>query len=192
MVSSTNQQIDFEAVLYAAFPVEPVPAPELTCHTSFAHTVRERLWGKPWPYVVGQRLRFGELDLPLTHWSQALPTAVADYYLPSHLMLASLFLSSNLLPNYIERVMEALILPPSSETSELEEVDSELCLSRSLVDYSDIHSALYERLSPEQRQCIAAFLDLYLAFRSADFTPKGLNYFKRNSEFWRTSSLPPI
>lgn len=192
MVSPVNRQLDFEAALYAAFPVEPVPAPELSCLTCFARTFNERLWGKPWPHVIGQRLRFGELDLPLTDWFQALPTSVADYYLPSHLMLASLFLPSNSLSNYIERVTEALILPPSNDANELDEVDSELCLSRSLVDYSEVHSALYERLTPEQRQCVAAFLDLYLASRPADFTPKGLHYFKRNTEFWRTSSLSPI
>lgn len=165
--------------------------PELTRSTIFVQTVREKLWGKQWPYVVGQRLTFGELDAPLTVWLQALPSVVADYYLPSHLMLSSLLLPGYSQPSYIGDVVEALILPPSRDVSELENVDDELCLAMGLIDYGSVRRALYERLTCEQRQCVAMFLDLYLGYRSADFTAKGQCYFKRNTEFWRTSSLPP-
>jgi hypothetical protein len=190
MASISRKQLNLGEALYSAFPVDPVPMPELTPDSSFVWTVKERLWGRKWPYVIGQRLIYGELDPALSIWLQALPPAMADYYLPSHLMLASLLLPSYAEPSYIGWVVQALILPPSSDINELEEIDNDLYLSTMLVDYGGVSRALYERMTPEQRNCIALFLDLYLACRSADFTPKGLNYFERNTEFWRTSSLP--
>ena len=70
-----------------------MPVLALSRRTSFEFSVHEYLAGKRWPEAVGLGLVRGERDPCLSGWVHILPVQVMRYYLPSHLMLASLRLA---------------------------------------------------------------------------------------------------
>lgn len=119
----------------------------------------------------------------------ALPLDFFIYYLPSHLILASLTLPNIADYNYPIYVMEALILPPSFDIDVLEELNDELSLNAQVTDYAEKRVTLYNKMSTEQRACVAGYLSLYLAYRKSEFTERGLELYLQNIEIWKNSSL---
>lgn len=181
----------FEESVYAAFPVLPIPEHQqgwgqTTC---FQREAWQRLRGRPWPEVIGWRLHEGEVDLTLSIWFKSLPLEVSCYYLPSHLMLASIILRGGE-SNYVYGVVEALILPPSNEAAELDELDDELGNEATVAWFASSRLAMYQALTEAQRRCVAEFLDLYLDRNRTSLTRRGTDLFLQNIVFWRDSSLP--
>lgn len=189
MTVPTNLHCAFETVIYRAFPVHPMPQEEWAVNTSLGFEARKFLIGKMWPEVIGYRLIYGELDLSLSIWMNVLPASIFDYYLPSHLVLASLLLRNKEV-NYPTYVMEALILPPSMDISVQEEINEELSLDAPVTDYAEARLQLYKRMTAEQRAGIAEYLSLYLEYYKATFTERGAELFLQIRDIWRQSLLP--
>jgi hypothetical protein len=186
---SRRQHCVLEASIYNAFPLYPIPTIDLQEKTAFGYEVTKLLSGKTWPEVIGERLNYGELDPSLTIWMDALPIEVFRYYLPSHLILASLNLRSVVDSNYCNYVMEALIMPPISDVGLLEELNDELSLEAYVTEYAEKRVTLPNNMSTEQRVCVAGYLSLYLAYRKSEFTERGLELYLQNIEIWKNSSL---
>lgn len=178
----------FEELVHACFPAFPVPQLAWGESRSFNNAVCATLGGKSWHEVVGWRLHFGETDLDLSIWMKLLPLETMCYYLPSHLMLASILLRSG--ARYMTCVMEAFLLPPSASQAAIDEIDEELEPEGLLGSYAPYRLALYHALTPSQRECIARFLDLYFCRYQTLMTRRGTELFLQNSDYWRNSSLP--
>lgn len=183
--------LEFERALYAAFPRLPLPpVADMPLDSSLARHVKELLGGTPWPEAVGYRLLYGELDIGLSGWMRSLPAQVVDYYLASHLMLASILVEHGGRVNYVGQVMEAFLLPPPGETDNAAaDIDDALVPDTAVAEYGAERLAFYRRITPAQRACIGQFLDLYLRHRGVDeFTEQGLRLFARNRDYWLHSS----
>lgn len=178
----------FEEVVYQVFPMFPIPKAEWENKWAFSFDAKRLLAGKTWPEVVGYRLNYGELDLSLSLWMKSLPLNVFHYYLPSHLIVASMMLR-NIETNYPIYMMEALILPPSLETTILEELNDELSLEALITDYAEIRIQLYKMMSKKQRACVAQYLSLYLEYKKSSLTNRGMKLYLQNRDFWKNSSL---
>ena len=188
MFFSYGEVARFEEVVYQAFPVNPVPNIKLDRKTSFAEQERKLLTGRKWPEVVGYRLVDGELDPSLSIWMRFIPLNIFHYYLPSHLIFSAILLKNGvdslMYPMY---VMEALILPPSTDENILREMDDDGLFESSLLENAECRTALYRRLSREQRICVAAYLSLYLNHRSIE--PEVMSIYMRNHDVWEKSLL---
>ena len=180
----------FEEALRAAFPVTPLPALDWHPASAFEHALQEQLRGKPWPEAVGFSLPHGERDVSLSTWAAMLPLEVLRYYLPAHLLTASLLLPGGSHPNYLGQVMEALILPPGADPAQLAAIDEALYLEAWLQEYAASRRSLYHALSAAQRVAVAAWLDMYLYYRAEEFDPDGRLLFEQNRDYWLHSSLP--
>lgn len=183
--------LEFERALYAAFSRLPLPPVAGMAPDSWlAREARELLEGRPWPEAVGYRLLFGELDIGLSGWMRSLPAEVFDYYVASHLMLASILVEHGGRVNYVGQVMEAFLLPPPGQTHDAAaDIDDELVPDAGVAEYGAERLAFYRRITPAQRACIGQFLDLYLRYRGVkEFTEQGLRLFERNRDYWLHSS----
>ena len=183
--------LEFERALYAAFPRLPLPpVAAMAPDSSLARHARELLDGTPWPEAVGYRLLYGEMDISLGGWMQSMPPGVFDYYLASHLMLASILVEQGGRMNYVGQVMEAFLLPPPGATADaVAELDDELVPDASVASYGAVRLDFYHRTAPDRRACIGQFLDLYLRHRGAnEFSPRGVALFERNRDYWLHSS----
>ena len=181
----------FERALYAAFPRLPLPpVADMLLDSWLAREVREALDAIPWPEAVGYRLLHGELDISLSGWMQGLPREVFDYYVASHLMLASILVEHGGRVNYVGQVMEAFLLPPPGEASDAAaEIDDALAPDAAVASYGAARLDFYRRITPAQRACIGQFLDLYLLYRGVkEFTEQGVRLFERNRDYWLHSS----
>lgn len=177
----------FERALYAAFPRLPLPpVAAIAPDSSLARHARELLDGTPWPEAVGYRLLYGELDISLSGWMRGLPPRVFDYYVASHLMLASILVEHGGRVNYVGQVMEAFLLPPPGDAVDAAaEIDDELAPDALVASYGAARLDFYRRITPAQRACIGQFLDLYLRHRGVkEFTEQGLRLYERNRDDW--------
>jgi hypothetical protein len=183
--------LDFERALYAAFPRLPLPpVADMAPDSWLAREAREVLDGKPWPEAVGYRLLYGEMDISLSIWMKCIPSDVFDYYVASHLMLASILIENGGRENYVGEVMEAFLLPPPEETIDAAaEIDDELLPDADVASYGAVRLDFYRRIVPAQRACIGQFLNLYLCHRGVkEFTEQGVRLFERNRDYWLHSS----
>lgn len=183
--------LEFERALYAAFPRLPLPpVAGMAPDSSLARHARELLDGTPWPDAVGYRLLYGEMDISLGGWMQSMPPAAFDYYVASHLMLASILLEHGGRVNYVGQVMEAFLLPPPGGTMDVAgEIDDELVPDASVASHGALRLEFYRRITPARRACIGRFLDLYLRYRGVqEFTERGVQLFERNRDYWLHSS----
>lgn len=174
----------FEGALLAAFPCEPVCRPAWPQRYAFDLDIATYLDGKRWPDVVGFQLVKGERDLSLSSWLAILPVDAMCYYLPSHLLFASLLLPGGAHPNYVGQVMEALVLPPDASPAQLDVIDREMCLEAPLRQYGEARVGVYRALLPAQRRAVALWLDLYEHYCGAEFTAAGHDLFRRNRDAW--------
>jgi len=177
-----------EQALYDAFPQEPLPALAWPARSQLEFAAQAFLKNKRWPEAVGLRLTWGELDPSLSGWIEALPSEVVRYFLPSHLMLASLMLAAGDASNYAGEVMEAFLLPPPDPAG-YAEFDEALFVTATLDMYAGSRMDLYRLLTPAQRACVARYLDLYAAHRAAEFTERGRELYAANRDVWLNSSL---
>lgn len=182
--------LDFEKTVYDAFPLEPIPELIEDFSTQFNQGCQKLLSGKNWSEVIGRRLNSDVLYVHHSTWLEFLPINIYKYYLPSHLILASLLLSYEVKTPYHWSVMETFILPPCLDEDVLADIESELSIQSSLSDSADLRIAAYKEMTLSQRSCIAEFLTIYMEFGYADFANRGLEFYKKNIEYWRSSSLP--
>jgi hypothetical protein len=189
MSVGTRQHCLLEAALYAAFPQEPLPSLEWATHTSFETEAQLLFKGKRWPEAVGLRLTYGELDPSLNTWALTLPAEVMRYFLPCHLMMASLRLKLDDRSDYCSNVMEALLLPSGNPGADAV-LDAAMSGCFALDAYPDRGIALYQMLSAPQRACVAAYLDLYAAYHGAfEFDAPVRALYEANRDTWLNSSL---
>lgn len=185
----TDQHCLLEEAMYAAFPQEPLPSLEWASHTVFEYEVQRFFKGKRWPEAVGLRLNYGELDASLNTWARFLPPEVMRYFLPSHLMMASLRLKFGDRSDYCSNVMEALLLPTADPAADAA-LDAAMSGCFALDAYPDRGIALYRMLSAPQRACVAAYLDLYAAYHgAAEMNAPVRALYDANRDIWRNSSL---
>ena len=180
----------FEESVYQVFPLDPVPKIKLDRKTSFADQARKLLSEKTWPEVIGYRLVDGELDPSLSIWMKAMPLNIFHYYFPSHLIFSAILLKNG--PDslmYPMDVMEALILPPSADEGVLRKMDDDGFFESSLLENAEFRTALYRRMSKNQRVCVATYLSLYLNRRRAEIEPKVMPIYMQNIEIWERSLL---
>jgi len=182
----------FEQAVYDAFPLEPIPESIEDFTTQFSQGCQRLLSGKNWSEVIGRRLNSDVLYVHHSTWLEFLPIKIYKYYLPSHLILASLLFSYEVKTPYHWSVMETLILPPCLDEDVLEDIASELSIQSSLSDSADLRIVAYKEMTFSQRICIAEFLTIYMEFGYADFADRGLEFYKKNIEYWRNSSLPLV
>lgn len=181
----------FEEIVYQSFPIDPAPKiqwEKLDRCAAFAEQARPLLAGRKWPEVIGYRLNDGELDLSLSIWMKILPLNIFHYYLPSHLIFASILLKAG--PDslmYPMFVMEAFILPPSTDLAVLEKMEMDTNFESSLAKNAEVRTALYERMSKEQRVCVAKYLSLYLTHRGVE--PEDELIYMRSRDIWENSLL---
>lgn len=180
---SYGQHARFEEMIYRAFSMHPIPKMDWDERTTFAGQARQLLTGRTWPEVIGYRLVDGELDPSLSIWMRALPLNVFHYYLPSHLVFASILLKAGpdtlMYPKY---VMEAFILPPSADKTVLEQMEEDCWFESSLSENAEVRTALYDRMSKEQRKCVATYLSMYLALRGVE--PEDESVYLRSRDIW--------
>lgn len=190
---SYGRHARFEETVYQAFPMHPIPEIELEWDrkTTFADQARKLLTGRTWPEVIGNRLNDGELDPSLSIWMRGMPPDLFLYYLPSHLVFASILLSAGSRSYHATKVMEALILPPSTDKAVLEKMDEELFFfESSLAENAEVRVALYKRMTKGQRICIATYLLLYWEQMKSEHTEPGLEeLYMQNCAIWQNSSL---
>jgi hypothetical protein len=179
----------FEEAVYRVFSTKPIPATPKNMGSDFQSQAWVLLNDRPWSEVVGLRLYEGGLDLHFIAWVKYLPLDVVKYYLPSHLIMASILIYYNVESNHPIDLVEALILPPSKDAKLLADMDSELSLASRLEYEGESRLDLYKAMNPEERTCIAYFLDIYAEFKWEEFTERGLELFKKNTEYWRSSNL---
>ncbi|MFZ6769365.1 hypothetical protein ACO0LM_20130 [Undibacterium sp. Di26W] len=179
----------FEEAVYRVFPMAPIPAVPENNKTDFNREARSLLNGRPWSEVIGRRLNFGSMDIHFTTWMSSLPLDVVKYYLPSHLILASIMLSYGAVSNYPFDLMEALILPPSKDMDLLADIEFELSLESLLTQDSESPIEFYKSMNPDQRSCIAYFLSLYGEYKKSEFTDRGFEFYTKNIEYWKNSTL---
>jgi len=182
---------ELEAAVYQAFPTIPVPTFVWPQRNAIDFDAQKLLDGLAWPNAVGWRLYGGERDLSLSIWMSSLGSAIMKYYLPSHLIFASILMKLQE-TNHEYMVMEALILPPNGGIEVLDEINRELSLDAQVTYYGKVRVELYKVLSEDQRRCVAKFLSLYLGYNRTRFTERGIQLFQQNSDFWHNSSLPEI
>lgn len=182
--------VEFEKAVYDAFPFEPIPGSIKDSFTQFHQEYQKLISGKKWNEVIGRCLNYGGLYVHHSTWLELLPIDVCKYYLPSHLILASLLFSYEAEISYHWNVMESLILPPCLDEEVLGDIERELSLQIWLWDSADSRIALYKSMTFEQRSCVAKFLELYMEFGFVDVTERGIELYKKNIEYWRNSSLP--
>lgn len=180
----------FEEAVYRVFPMHPIPVVPENMVSDFNSQAWVLLNGKPWSEVIGRRLYSGGLSLHFIAWVRHLPLDVVKYYLPSHLIMASILIYYNVESNHPIDLVEALILPPSKDAKLLADMDFELSLASRLEYEWESRLDLYKIMNPEERACIAYFLDVYGEYKESEFTERGLEFFKKNTEYWRNSSLP--
>jgi hypothetical protein len=186
MFFSYGEIARFEESVYKAFPIYPVPEIKWDRKTFFADQARKLLTGRTWPEVVGYRLIDGELDPSLSIWMKYMPLNIFHYYLPSHLIFSTALLEAG--PDslmYPMDVMEALILPPSTDESILQKMDDDGFFESSLAENAGFRTALYEKMSKEQRVCIATYLSLYLDRRYIE--PQVMPIYMKNHDIWEKS-----
>ena len=189
MSANTHQHCLLEAALYAAFPREPLPSMEWEKRDSFGYEIQHSFKGKRWPEAIGLRLTYGELDPSLNTWAYCLPAEVMRYFLPSHLMMASLRLKFGDRSDYCSNVMEALLLPTDDPVADAVR-DAAMSGCFALDAYPDRGMALYRMLSAPQRACVAAYLDLYAAYHgAAEMNAQVRALYDANRDVWRDSSL---
>lgn len=190
MKVSMKLHVQLEQALYGAFPRLPLPSVETMEPTScLVRDAKELLSGKTWPEAVGYRLLSGDMDISPSIWMRLMPAKVFDYYVASHLMLASILLGSGGLTNYLSDLMEAFLLPPEGGSDAVARVDEVLMPDTSVSEYGAVRLAFYQRLTPQQRTCIGRFLDLYLGYqRETEFAEEGVQMFERNRDYWLHSS----
>lgn len=179
----------FEENVYHAFPVLPITAGEWTTRTRVEALVKQLAAGRTWPEIIGWRMYSGELDFSLSIWMDFLPMSTVCYYLPAHLVFASILLPANR-SYFVDAVMDALILPPGSQAGVLDELDEELGIESLVSLYAGQRLAVYQALNAGQRRCIADYLALYLAQHPTRFGPRGIELYQQNMAYWRDSSLP--
>lgn len=191
MCAPLSQHLEFERALYAAFPRLPLPpVADMAPDSWFARAARELLNATPWPEAVGFRLIYGEMDISLSGWMKSMPAEVFDYYVASHLMLASILIESGGRPNYVGQVMETFLLPPRGDANDAAlQIDDELGPDASVTDHAAVRLDFYRRIGSARRACIGRFLNLYLHHRGiAEFTEQGVHLFERNRDYWVRSS----
>ncbi|BBB60565.1 hypothetical protein UNDKW_2292 [Undibacterium sp. KW1] len=180
----------FEEAVYEIFPMQPIPVIPENTESDFKAQAWVLLNGRTWSEVIGLRLYDGGLNLHFIAWLRDLPLDVVRYYLPSHLIVASILIYYNVESNHPIDLVEALILPPSKDEKLLADMDSELSLVSRLEYEWESRLDLYKIMNPKERACIAYFLDIYGEYKESEFTPPGFELFKKNTEYWRNSSLP--
>ena len=184
-----RKNVYFEETVYRVFPMQPIPIFPENTKTQFNSETKRLLSGRTWSEAIGRRLYFGAMDVHFLTWMRFLPLDIVKYYLPSHLVLASIVVSYDAAFNYAFSVMEAFILPPSSDPEVLVDIDDELSLDSSLIDEGRERIELYKTLSHEQRACIADFLALYGEYNRSEFTERGFEFYLKNIEYWQNSNL---
>lgn len=182
--------VQLEQALYGAFPRHPLPSVEaMESTSSLVRDAKELLSGKTWPEAVGYRLLSGDMDISPSIWMRLMPAEIFDYYVPSHLMPASILLGSSSLVNYQSDLIEAFLLPPEGGSDAIAQLDEVLLPDTSVSEYGVVRLAFYHRLTPQQRACVGRFLDLYLSYwREIEFTEAGVQMFERNRDYWLHSS----
>ncbi|MFZ6769364.1 hypothetical protein ACO0LM_20125 [Undibacterium sp. Di26W] len=188
-IKPVDKNVYFEECVYKVFPMRPIPIFTENANTEFNYEAKRLLSGRTWSEVIGNRLNFGGLNVYLMTWLRYLPLDMVKYYLPSHLILASMVTSYNADSNYAFSVMDVLILPSSEDPKVLAEMDFELCLDSSLISEGTERLELYKTMNPEQRACIADFLSLYGEYNRSEFTDRGFEFYTKNIEYWRNSAL---
>ncbi len=187
MAASYHAHALFESAVYRAFSTHPIPKMEWEKRTTFGYQAKELLTGRTWPEVIGCRLNDGELDPSLSIWMRTLLLDVFHYYLPSHLIFASISLALGSVAYYPLHVMEAFILPLSTDKTELEKMDEDTSFESSLAENAEVRIALYKRMSKEQRVCVATYLSMYLTYN--DVEPEVESIYMRSRDIWENSSL---
>ena len=189
MNNSTRQHCLLEAALYAAFAQEPLPSLASDSHSSSEFEAQRFFAGKRWPEAVGLRLSYGEIDLSLFVWARSLPAEVMRYFLPSHLMMASLRLKFGDRSDYCSNVMEAFLLPSADPAADAV-LDAAMSGCFALDVYPDRGIALYQMLSAPQRACVAGYLDLYAAYHGpAEMNAAVRSLYDANRDVWLHSTL---
>jgi hypothetical protein len=174
----------FENQVHAAFPTSPIIVEDWpnTCCLEFE--AKRLIRGKPWCELIGWRLCAGELDISPSCWIDTLPVPTMIYYLPAHLILASIVLRF-CETNYAHQVMEAFILPSSGTDIDSAMIEDELALDTSFVNYGSSRLRIYHAMSVAQRSCIAEFLRIYFSRHKDGFSPMGIEIFNRNIHLWK-------
>ena len=181
----------FEDDIHRVFPKHPIPDIHDMGGTSFESGVRVLCKGKIWSDVIGKRLNVDELNSTFMSWVCYVPLNILKYYFPAHLMYAAILLSGGSIINYPMDIADALVLPPSLDPDILEDIDHELLMTcGDLSERWEPRVEFYKCMNPEERRCVAWFLEIYGQCNASEFTPRGLEYFKQNIEFWKNSSLP--
>jgi len=191
MFISSGEHARFEEAIFQAFPIGNSPKLAWEEKTTFACQAKKLLTDRRWPEVIGYRLVDGELDPSLSVWMAFIPMDVFQYYLPSHLIFASILLKAG--PEslmYPMQVMQAMILAPSDDEAQIREIDDELYMEALVADNKENRAALYSRMTKEQRACVAQYLGLYLDHKRPDFSERGVDFFMQNIGYWQNSSLP--
>jgi hypothetical protein len=189
MVAPYHAHAIFEDAVHRAFPISPIPKEEWGERTVFAMQANQLLANKTWPEVIGCRLDDWELDPSLSVWMVAMPLEIFHYYLPSHLIFASISLALGSVAYYPLRVMEAFILPPDSDQASWEAIDEKGFFESSLEENAKVRMDLYKRMTEEQRDCIATYLSLYWEHRKSELAEPGFEeLYMRNRDFWQNSS----
>ncbi len=177
----------FEESLHAAFPAMPIPTPvwhHTPTNAQSGKSGEAMLAGRTWPEMIGWRLSQGEIDLSLSIWLDILPFELFKYYLPAHLLFASILLKRGE-GNYEHEVMECLILPPDPNHATFSEIEDVLSLEAPLEHYDSHRLALFHALTSSQKQCVADFLAIYWERHRVGYPERGDFLFKQNMAKWR-------
>ncbi len=191
MASPKFMQIKLAAALLNAFPSTPKPAFAREPRTQLESDALSLLLEKTWIEAVNFTLTDDGLDCSLSAWTRTLPPPVVAYFLPSHLMLASICLVWNAKVDYPDEVMEALLLP-TVDIDNNDELERELCVSAAVVSHPNRGIGIYRELTASQRICVADFLELYYRRNEWVSTSSANAFYLENIEHWRTSSYPGV
>ncbi len=181
----------FEDHVHRVFLNYPIPDIPGMRDSSFESEFRVLCKGKIWSEVIGKRLNSAELNMSFILWVRYIPLNILKYYFPAHLIYAAILLSEGVGENYTMDIADVLILPPSLDQNILVDIGRELFMCSG--DFSEgwePRVEFYKCMNPEERRCVAWFLEIYGQCNASEFTPRGLEYFKQNIEFWKNSSLP--
>ena len=108
---------------------------------------------------------------------------IVHYCLPAHLIFASIELRTPL-SAYLEKVVDAFVLPIGANEKELEEIDWELNVDESVIRHGNARRDLFKTLTQGQRRCVAKFLELFFEYRKKDFSERGTVLFFKNRDAW--------
>jgi hypothetical protein len=180
----------FEDAVHQAFPLYPLPRlDDWLPHTWLERSARPLFVNKTWPEIVGVRMVSGELDGGLLSWMASVPGHVVAYFVPSHLIQASLLLSYGAGRNHVDGLVEAFILPfPGMDDVAAQEIDAELGLDAGVADYADRRLRLHARLTTAQRTVVGRLLDLHLMHVGASYGSRGRALLAQNRDAWLAAS----